>query len=172
MDCLTYSWEMGIKRGTGCCTGIISRSNVKQGYGYTHRENISNIEMHVEYLLILLGLIAGCHAEAQYGFGYPVGAYNNHQSSFRAGLPVASLEQPSEQRMFFTTLTVTLATTTSTSITTISTTCTTSTAALKSCSPSKGRRRRAHLDVGALLYNEAEVKEEIDSNIFLIPDKK
>jgi len=130
------------------------------------------MQLAAPFLLVLLSLLTICYAAAQNGFGYFVDAYNNHQPSFRAGLPIASLEQPSEQRMFFTTLTVTLATTTSTSITTISTTCTTSTAALKSCSPSKGRRRRAHLDVGALLYNEEEAKEEIDSNIFLIPDKK
>ena len=130
--------------------------------------------MHVDYLLVLLSLLAACNAEAQFGFGYPVGHYNyQHQPSFRAGLPVASLiEQPSEQRMFFTTLTVTLATTTSTSVTTVSTTCTTSTAALKSCSPSKGRRRRAHLDVSGLLYNEDDEIDGINPNIFIVPEKK
>ena len=144
---------------------VIRASNVK----IRSTSFFPNREM--QFAVVLLGLVVACHAEAQYGF--PIG-----QPSFRANLPASSLpDSPSnkatqEGRFFFTTLTVTLATTTSTSITTTSTTCTTSTAALKSCSPSKGRRRRAHLDVGALLYNEEEAKEEIDSNIFLIPDKK
>jgi hypothetical protein len=128
--------------------------------------------MHIEFLLVVLSLLAAsCNAEAQFGFGYPVGSYGHqYQPSFRAGLPVSSLQQPKEQRMFFTTLTVTLATTTSTYVTTISTTCTTSTAALKSCSPSKGRRRRSHLDVSGLLYNEEEA-DKINSDIVLIPEK-
>ena len=142
------------------------------------RKHNSNIDLPNEMqpllsMLSLLGLlVATCSADVQYGI--PIG-----QPSFRANLPVSSIDDDSpsnktgqEGRFFLTTLTVTFATTTSTSITTISSTCTTSTAALKSCSPSKGRRRRAHLDVGALLYNEEEAKEDINSDIFLIPDKK
>ena len=123
----------------------------------------------VLFLFISLGLLAACHAEAQPGF--PI-----QQPSFRAGLPTSSLTNsqklPAENRFFFTTVTVTFATTTSTYTTTTSTTCTTSTAALRSCSPSKGRRRRSHIDISGLLYNEDENEDGIDSNIFLVPDKK
>ena len=123
----------------------------------------------VLFLFISLGLLAACHAEAQPGF--PI-----DQPRFRAGIPTSSLSDseklPQENRFFFTTLTVTFASTVSTITTTISTTCTTSTAALKSCSPSKGRRRRSHIDISGLLYNEDENEDGINSNIFLIPDKK
>ena len=131
------------------------------------------MQFSLSLLIVFTGLLAVCHAEAQFGFGFP-NSYPQH--NFRAGIPISSLSEvalPAQQgRMFFTTLTVTLATTTSTSITTVSTTCTTSSAALKSCSPSKGRRRRSHIDISGLLYNEDENEDGIDSNIFLIPDKK
>ena len=123
----------------------------------------------VSFLFISLGLLAACHAEAQLGF--PI-----DQPSFQTGIPTSSLsdsEKLSHQgRFFFTTVTVTFATTTSTYTTTTSTTCTTSTAALRSCSPSKGRRRRSHIDISGLLYNEDENEDGIDTNIFLVPDKK
>ena len=123
-------------------------------------------------LIAFLGaslMVTVCNAEAQ--FGFPI-----YQPSFRAGLPISSLSDvglpPQQGRMFFTTITVTFATTTSTFTSTTSTTCTTSTAGIKSCSPSKGRRRRSHIDVSGLLYNEDEDEDGIDSNIFLVPNKK
>ena len=123
----------------------------------------------VLFLFISLGLIAACHAEAQPGF--PI-----DQPSFRTGIPTSSLsdsEKLSHQgRFFFTTVTVTFATTTYTFTKTTSTTCTTSTGTLKSCSPSKGRRRRSHIDVSGLLFNEDENEDGINSNVFLVPDKK
>ena len=119
-------------------------------------------------LLVVLGFVANCHAEAQFDYGYP------GQHYFRSGLPASSLDDGTkkesvENRFFFTTLTVTMATTTYTSTFTTSTTCTTSTAALKICSPSKGRRRRSHRDISSLMYNEAAETEELDPNVFLIP---
>ena len=123
-------------------------------------------------LLVVLGFASNCYAEAQFNFGYP----GQHQ--FRAGLPLASLtdgykrEESVENRFFFTTLTVTMATSTYTSTFTTSTTCTTSTSNLKSCSPSKGRRRRSQRDISSLLYNEAAEAEELDPNVFIIPDSK
>ena len=126
--------------------------------------------MNIFPLFVLLAFMATCNAEAQQ-FRFPI-----YQPNFRAELPASSLIEPhklrQESRLFFTTITVTFATSTSTSVTTISTTCTTSTGTLKSCSPSKGRRRRSHVDISGLLFNENEDEDGIDSNIFLIPDKK
>ena len=59
-----------------------------------------------------------------------------------------------QSRSLFNSWTVTIATSTFTFTVTSSSTCTTSTAALKSCSPSKGRRRRSHQDISSLLYTE------------------
>ena len=118
-------------------------------------------------LLVVLGFVSNCHAEAQYNFGYPGQYY------FRSGFPAPSLiesfesQQGQENRAFFTTVTVTMATTTYTTTVTTSTTCTTSTSNLKICSPSKGRRRRSQRDISSLMYNEAAETEELDPDVFL-----
>ena len=122
-------------------------------------------------LLLVIGFVGYCHAEAQFNFGYP------GQHHFRTGLPLSSLTEGNqresvENRLFFTTLTVTIATTTFTSTFTSSTTCTTSTSNLKTCSPSKGRRRRSQRDISSLMYNEAAETDELDPDVFLIPDPK
>ena len=124
-------------------------------------------------LLVLMGLSASCHAKTQFDFTYP----GQHSNYFRSGLgPDSSLVDvdfhQQQGRVFFTTLTVTLATSTYVSVFTKSTTCTTSTSNLKVCSPSKGRRRRSQRDIGSLMYHQDEDTEEIDSNVFLVPDPK
>ena len=105
---------------------------------------------------MIFALIIAIHADPQYGYGfgypqqYPVMPYNpsygypGQQDYFRADAPQASFAysaQNQENRLFFGTVTITVATTTSIFTVTASTTCTTSTKAISICSPS-GRRRR------------------------------
>ena len=133
----------------------------------------------------MLGMVIATYAEPQYQFGYynpyfyggPVGPYRpnpygyGQPSQFRAGYPQPSFENQPEDRLFFGTVTLTVATTTSTSTITASTTCTTSTKAISICSPSGRRRRGLSMNgdrkVRGLFYNDNNEEELDDSGVFL-----
>jgi len=136
-------------------------------------------------LIVIFGVVIATYAEAQYGyftpFGYgnPSGNFPNnypipygqpHPNFFRAGYPQPSIENnenPADTRLFFGTVTITLATTTSTSTVILSTTCTTSARAISICSPSGRRRRGLGLITSQkardLFYNDEEEETETGS---------
>ncbi len=135
--------------------------------------------------LLVLGAVIATYAEPQYQYGYynpfayggPVGPYRpssfGQVNHFRAGYPQSSFgNEPEklEDRLFFGTVTLTIATTTSTSTTTVSTTCTTSTKAISICSPSGRRRRGLSLNgnkkVRGLFYNDDD-EEADDTGVFI-----
>ena len=125
--------------------------------------------MRVSFVcLLILGVAAGAYAEALPGFGYPIQA-----GTFRAGLPLSSIEENAQpDARSFLTVTLTLSTTSVTTTSTSYVTCTTTTAAISYCTPS-GRRRRDVKYKGArtLFYND-EDKDGIDGSIFLpFPEK-
>ena len=121
----------------------------------------------VGLVVFIIDLLPFSNAEAEYGFGYPV------QDPFYLGnneQPTSSLieaeQYPINARGFFATVTLTLATSTSYYTSTVTSTCPTSTAAIKICSPSKGRRRRRNFGIHRLMFEEDEFD---DSNIFSKP---
>ena len=121
----------------------------------------------VGLVVFIIDLLPFSNAEAEYGFGYPV------QDPFYLGnneQPTSSLieaeQYPINARGFFATVTLTLATSTSYYTSTVTSTCPTSTAAIKICSPSKGRRRRQNFGIHRLMFEEDEFD---DSNIFSKP---
>nr|CAH0108597.1 unnamed protein product [Daphnia galeata] len=144
-------------------------------------------------LIVIFGAVIATYAEAQYGYPYPYGygpqgghypyypapvPYGQpHPNYFRAGYPQPSIENsnenPADTRLFFGTVTVTLATTTSTSTVILSTTCTTSARAISICSPSGRRRRGLGLNTSqkarGLFYNDEEEESETGSIFTLNP---
>ncbi|XP_046448807.1 uncharacterized protein LOC124197398 isoform X2 [Daphnia pulex] len=140
-------------------------------------------------LIVIFGAVVATYAEADpqypyyggyggYGYGNPAGHFpyppapygQPHPSYFRAGYPQPSIENNEnspDTRLFFGTVTVTLATTTSTSTVLLSTTCTTSARAISICSPSGRRRRGLGLNTSqkarGLFYNDEEEESETGS---------
>ena len=121
----------------------------------------------VGLVVFIIDLLPFSNAEAEYGFGYPV------QDPFYLGnneQPTSSLieaeQYPINARGFFATVTLTVVTATLYYTSTVTSTCPTSTAAIKICSPSKGRRRRKNFGIHRLMFEEDEFD---DSNIFSKP---
>jgi len=89
--------------------------------------------------------------------------FRNYLSPFQ---PYFKAKNSQENRSLISTLTITIATSTYTTFVTTSTTCTTSTSWLKSCSPSKGRRRRSQKDISSLLFKGDDEIEDYDADVF------
>lgn len=148
------------------------------GLNFSFHSHLFNNQMAMHIAIVCLLAVAvsvSAEADPQFGYGvpavYPYDAfYPDQPSYFRAGMPLTSFEnQKPENRLFFGTVTFTLATTTSTSIITTSTTCTTSASAISICSPAARRRRDFLLGAkkGRLFYSDDN--EEEDSIFYKSP---